>query len=129
MKPQVISGGPVVVKKADRQAKFLERQAERERSAREEDAMQSFLVACRESMPAPEWDKEYAEADRSAGSTLHVVESMVAALAASEMPIPPRLRLALDRMLEALGVDRGTTRWERLRHLNYGPYWKSVYGY
>ena len=118
-----------MVKKAERQAKALAREAQRQQYAREEAAMQAFLQECRASLPAAVWDKEFAEAERSAGNTFHVVEWMVAVLAATQSPIPPPLRRALDAMLDALGLDRGSARWEALRHLNYGAYWKAQYGY
>ena len=91
--------------------------------------MQAFLHECRMSLPADVWDKEFAEADRSAGETFHVVEWMVSVLAATQHPIIPSLRQALDAMLIVLRLDRGNTRWETLRQLNYGKYWKSQYGY
>jgi hypothetical protein len=122
-------GGCGVVKKSERQAKAHAREARRQQYAREEEAMQSFLSVCRASLPTAVWDKEFAEAERSAGNTFHVVEWMVSVLAAMQLPIAPELRRSLDAMLVALGMDRASMRWESLRHLNYGAYWKAKYGY
>jgi hypothetical protein len=91
--------------------------------------MQSFLLECRAIMPTEVWEKQYEEARRSAGETFHVVQWMVSVLAVTQMSITPRLRRALDAMLDTLGMDRGKLKWEALRLLNYGEYWKSQYGY
>lgn len=117
------------MKKADREAKAVAREANRQRYARKEAAMQAFLVECRACLPAAVWDMEFAEAKRSAGETFHVVEWMVSVLAATQQPITAPLRRALDAILSELGVDRSGARWEALRHLNYGEYWKAQYGY
>ncbi len=117
------------MKKAERVAKAIAREAERKRYAREEAAMQVFLSECRACLPAAVWDEEFTEAERKAGMTFHVVEWLVSVLAATQQPIAPPLRRAIDAMLGAMGLDRGSTRWEALRHLNYGAYWKSQYGY
>ncbi len=118
-----------MVKKAERQAKALAREARRQQYVREEAAMQAFLLECRASLPTTVWDRELAEAEGSAGETLHIVKWMVTLLAATQLPIPPQLRRALDAMLEALGQDRSDPGWETLGGLNYGAYWKAQYGY
>jgi hypothetical protein len=118
-----------MTKKAERQANALAREARRQQYEREEAAMQVFLQECRASLPAAVWDKEFAEAERSAGMTFHVVEWMVSVLAVTQQPITPPLRRALDAMLDSLGLDRGSTRWYDLRRLNYSAYWKSQYRY
>ena len=117
------------MKKAERVAKAAAREAHRQRYAREEEAMQAFLRECHACLSADVWGKELADAERSAGETFHVVEWMVSVLAATQQPITPPLRRALDAVLDARGLDRNSTRWEALRHLNYGAYWKSRYGY
>jgi hypothetical protein len=117
------------VKKAEREARALAREADRQRYARAEAAMQAFLLECRASLPAAVWDREFAQANRSAGETFHVVEWMVALLADTQQPVTPALRRALDTMLNAVGIDRTSSQWEALRYLNYGAYWKSKYGY
>ncbi|MDY3557302.1 hypothetical protein R5W24_006490 [Gemmata sp. JC717] len=117
------------MKKAERVAKALAREARREQYAREEAAMQAFLRECRASLPTDVWDKEFVAAERSAGETWHVVEWMVFVLNATQHPITPALRQALDAMLDARGLDRHDPRCGALRHLNYGAYWKSQYGY
>jgi len=117
-----------VVKKAERQAKALARETRRQQYAREEAAMESFLLECRASMPPDVWRREeFEEPQRWAGETFHVVERMVSVLAATQQPIAPPMRRALDAMLDTLGMDR--SRWDALRRLNYGAYWRSQYGY
>jgi hypothetical protein len=118
-----------MVKKAERVAKALEREALHQQSAREEAAMQSFLQECRATMPAGLWEQHSADAERHAGRTFHVVDWMVSVLADTQLPITPQLRRALDEMLDALGMDRTNLEWDTLRELNYGAYWKSKYGY
>ncbi|HEX4613159.1 MAG TPA: hypothetical protein VH092_33530 [Urbifossiella sp.] len=122
-------GGVALVKKAERRAKALAREARRQQYAREEAAMQAFLQECRASLPTAVWDREFADAERSAGETLHVVRWMVTVLAATQLPITPQIRRALDAMLEALGQDRSCPGWEALQGLNYGTYWKAQLGY
>ncbi|HQR07974.1 MAG TPA: hypothetical protein PLN21_14195 [Gemmatales bacterium] len=118
------------MKKAERVAKASAREANRQRYAREGAAMQAFLLECRTIVPLDVWKKEgFEEPQRWAGNTFHIVERMVLVLAAMQQPITPPIRLALDAMLDVLGLDRCTVRWEALRHLNYGAYWKSQYGY
>ena len=117
------------MKKAERVAKAVAREARRQHYEREEAAMQAFLQECRICLPADVWDKEFVAAERFAGETFHVVEWMVSVLAATQQPVTPGLRHALDALLDARGLDRSRTRWEALRHLNYGAYWKSQYGY
>jgi hypothetical protein len=114
-----------VVKKAERQAKALAREARRQKYEREEAAMQVFLQECRASLPAAVWDKEFAKPERWAGETFHVVERIVSVLSVTQQPITPPLRQALDAMLDARGLDRDSTSWQDLRRLNYGAYWKS----
>jgi hypothetical protein len=50
-------------------------------------------------------------------------------LATTQMPIPPRLRKAIDAMLEELKINRHDCGWKDLRRLNYGKYWMTQYGY
>jgi hypothetical protein len=104
-----------VVKKAERVAKAIAREARRQQYAREEAAMKSFLVECQACLPPDVWETQYEEARRSAGKTFHIVEWMVSVLASTQQPITPSLRRALDAMLDALGMDRGTTVWNALR--------------
>jgi hypothetical protein len=118
-----------MVKKADRLAKAAKRASLRQQYQREEAAMQSFMEECRTCMPPEDWERHFGEAKKYAGNTFHIVESLVFMLAASQMPIPPRLRKAIDAMLEALKINRQDSRWEDLRRLNYGRYWMTKYGY
>lgn len=118
-----------MVKKADRVAKAAKRAENRQQSERAEAAMQSFLTECQTCMPSEEWQQHFAEANRSAGEALHIVEHLVFVLASTQLPISPSLRKALDAMLDSLGVDRQSCKWTELRQLNYGKYWKARYGY
>jgi methionyl-tRNA synthetase len=118
-----------MVKKASRVAKVQKRESRRLQYEREEAAMLSFLDECRVCMAPNDWERHFDEARQSARETIHIVEHLVFVLAATQMPIPPRLRRSIDAMLDSLNMDRGNCRWEHLRRLNYGKYWKTQYGY
>ena len=118
-----------MAKKADRVAKAVKRASLRQQNEREEAAMQLFLEECRTCMSPEDWERHFGEAKRYAGETFHIVESLVFVLATTQMPIPPRLRKAIDAMLEELKINRHDCGWKDLRRLNYGKYWMTQYGY
>ncbi|MCA9090535.1 MAG: hypothetical protein KDA90_18085 [Planctomycetaceae bacterium] len=115
------------MKKADRVSNAAARAARKEHYARQEMAMRSFFETCRDFMTSEQWNRYYPEAQRSAGETFHIVSHLVFALAETQVPIAPKLRKAIDLMLEECGVDR--SRWTDLSCLNYDAYWRSKYGY
>lgn len=118
-----------MVKKADRAAKATQRASHRQEWERQEAAMRSFLEECRVSMSPADWVRHFGEAERYAGETLHIVQHFLSVLAVTQVPIPPQLRKSIDGMLEALSINRKDCKWEDLRRLNYGSYWKAQYGY
>jgi hypothetical protein len=115
------------MKKADRQSRARERAARIEKHKLQEATMRQFLDECRLAMPSEDWTAYYQEAKRFAGETFHIVEHLVYTLGAIQLPINPRLRKAIDAVLEVCEIERD--RWSDLRDLNYDPYWKSKYGY
>jgi hypothetical protein len=123
------AGGFTLLKKSERLARAAMRKAQLEQYEREEVAMQSFLEECRVSLSPAVWTLHYSEARQQAGETLHIVQHFMWLLADKQLPISPRLRKAIDAMLEGLNIDRKESRWKDLHQLNYSPYWKAQYGY
>jgi hypothetical protein len=115
------------VKKNDRLSDAAERSARIQRYERQETAMNSFIETCSDCMPSEDWSHYYPEAARSAGETFHIVRDLVFALTVTQTPIVPKLRKALDTVIDECGLDRN--RWTDLKKLNYDPYWRAQYGY
>jgi hypothetical protein len=82
----------------------------------QEATMRQFLDECRLAMPSEDWTAYYQEAERFARETLHIVDHLVYALAVTQLPITPRLRKAIDAVLEVCEIERD--RWSDLRDLN-----------
>ncbi len=78
-------------------------------------------------MTPEQWDRYYTEAEKSAGETFHIVSHLVFALAEIQVPIAPKLRKALDTLIQECGIDRKC--WTDIKRLNYDAYWRSQYGY
>jgi hypothetical protein len=115
------------MKRADREARAKERAARTKKYELQEEAMRSFFNECRSAMLPEHWIRYYQEAQRFAGETLHIFQHLIFALAETQLPITPRLRKAIDAVLEICVIERD--RWGELRKLNYDKYWKTRYGY
>ena len=115
------------MKKAERQLRGESRKAQAERYRHQEVVMQTFIAECRRSMTDTEWDLYFTEAERHAGKTFHIVESLVYGLAQTRIEITPALRKSLDAVIEECDIVRQN--WGELKNLNYTTYWRQQYGY
>ena len=95
--------------KADRSKNGVSPTARKQCYERQEKAMASFIDTCRTCMTPEQWNLYYPEAKRSAGETLHVVTDLIFALGRTQTPIVPKLRHAIESIIDACGIDRN--RW------------------
>lgn len=115
------------MKKPNRLVNAVDRAARMEQYERQATAMRSFIDVCRSCMTVEQWSHYYPEAEKSAGETFHIVRDLVFALTAIQIPIEPKLREAIESVIEECGVDQN--HWSDLKRLNYDAYWQGRYGY
>ena len=113
------------MKKAERMARARSRERQRKVHEHQERAVAEFVAECRVAMSPARFEHWFRDADATAGEAFHIFEGMVSGLRIDQTHIHPRLRKAIDEVLEAYEIDREAYR--ELCELNVGPYWNQRY--
>ena len=104
-----------------------QRKSEQAQYASEEAALASFFDEFLRSMQREAAKEHLDDAWQHAGMSFHVFENLIHVLAQTKTPINPRLRRAIDGVLEACEIAREER--PELADLCYDEYWRKQYGY